>query len=437
MAQGRSRLPFAVKPLSGIFIALCLFGLAAGLAWLTGSAAQQSGGSSRIAPVMRSTGVSSGNTPALVIKNLEEELRRGPERWVEDYSREELDKLDTGESLGDGFRGPNQGLAYASRWAAHDPEAVFAWIERRGFMPGLLTMDQSREFVSVLFEAWIEKTPEDALAAAVRFSRPAHRAQALALVLQNLWRSDPARARELIAQHAGLLASGPERVLRYEKDDLGPVDLEFLKSLPPGPARGKLLAGLLSDSAQSDSVWDSSKTESANHAAAFWNSAPDDLKRELVAGGFSLSYAQSYEDQSAGRKVPLLGADVLLREHAEATGDFFDLLNFAEGPAKEWARRDLEAAFAWTQAHLKGETRLELSAELFRQTAASDFDHAVEVWQSLPDGVLKARAAGTLTGGAPEERKAEAQAIMDGLSTAYREIARGAVTEVRTLYLRP
>ncbi|HEX2746698.1 MAG TPA: hypothetical protein VHM91_01770, partial [Verrucomicrobiales bacterium] len=242
--------------------------------------------------------------------------------------------------------------------------------------------------------------------------------------------------RGLIAQHAGLLATAPDGVLKYAGDDQGPADVEFLTTLPPGPARGKLLANLLADSAQADTVWDPYKTGAANHAAAFWNNAPEELRRELVQGGFSLSYAQSYEDHSKGQNIPLKGAEDLLRERAEATGEFFDLLNFVEGPAEEWARRDLEAAFAWTQAHLKGETRLEYSSELFRSTAASDFDHAVEVWRSLPDGVLKARAAGALAGGAPEERKAEAQALMGGLSTAHRRIAEGVVTRTITLYPR-
>ncbi|HEX2750525.1 MAG TPA: hypothetical protein VHM91_21140, partial [Verrucomicrobiales bacterium] len=191
-----------MKPLNGISITLCLFGLSAGLAWLTGSPAQRSGASAPLVPVLRGAVEPSDSSPSQVIANFEEELLRGPERAGDEHcSREEArvcaDKFMFGNSM-DPF-GPNEGLAYVDSWSREDPEAVFEWIERRGFMPGLLETDQSRVIVSILFQHWIEEDREQALAAALRFSRTAHRAQALALVLQNLWRSDPACARGLIA----------------------------------------------------------------------------------------------------------------------------------------------------------------------------------------------------------------------------------------------
>jgi len=53
-----------------------------------------------------------------------------------------------------------------------------------------------------------------------------------------------------------------------------------------------------------------------------------------------------------------------------------------------------------------------------------DFDAALRIWQTLPDGFLKVRSAGAISRGAPADRKSEAHAILQSLSEHDRLRAR-------------
>ncbi len=63
---------------------------------------------------------------------------------------------------------------------------------------------------------------------------------------------------------------------------------------------------------------------------------------------------------------------------------------------------------------------------LFSDGAAHHFDDTLAAWQSLPEGILCARAAGNIAAGAPPERKAEVESIIATLTAADQTIARRA-----------
>lgn len=64
---------------------------------------------------------------------------------------------------------------------------------------------------------------------------------------------------------------------------------------------------------------------------------------------------------------------------------------------------------AWLAAlALKGKSRVERGAQLFRAGAEANFDAALVIFHRLPDGQMKREAAHEIRIGAPEPRKAEA-----------------------------
>lgn len=409
-----------MKPLPGVFTALCLFGFFAALAWLTGTPPEDAAASQRIRALSAqlSSSTRSPSTPDAVLAKLERELLYGAEPVVEVFSGAELDRL---VAVGRDFfhHDGDPAFSYAWDWARAAPAEMCAWLNRRELVPGIFGRDQGERFASFLFERWAEHDLEAALAAAIRLARPADRAQGLASVLQLLWRSDPDRARGIMLKNLDLLSKESPVSLNYDDDKTGPVDLDFLASLPPGKARGNILARVLKSAAES-----SHSTSQAN-AVSFWKHAPDDLKHDLVAAGFSLRYAHSVIEPPVveGTTPVFLGMEDLLRETAETTGDPGTARDLIINHGQAWAARDLDAALDWSQSHLKGRDRLQLSAGLFRSAARSDFEHAVLTWQSLPAGILKARAAGALLAGTPEDRKPEALTLLDTLSTHDRTAA--------------
>jgi hypothetical protein len=72
---------------------------------------------------------------------------------------------------------------------------------------------------------------------------------------------------------------------------------------------------------------------------------------------------------------------------------------------------------------LKGAQRVKVTARFFAAGAAGIFDATLQLWQDLPDGVLRARAAGNLAAGAPADRKAEVAALIAMMSETDQRIA--------------
>jgi hypothetical protein len=132
---------------------------------------------------------------------------------------------------------------------------------------------------------------------------------------------------------------------------------------------------------------------------------------------------------TSGTRAPqyipdLEGMEEMRRRHVETTGDPVAAAHYvASRNGREWAQRDPAAAVAWAQQHLKGEQRVKGTARLFAAGAAENFDATLQLWQSLPDGVLRARAAGNLAAGAPADRKAEVEALIAGFSPTDQRIA--------------
>jgi hypothetical protein len=393
---------------TGVLITLGAFCFSAALAWLTGdpAAAHDSGRLPRI-PVVPSGRESRGfSTPTAVLANLERDLTGAGET----YSTEKWDNLLVGP-----IAGREQYVrAFAEGWVEQNPAAALAWIESHGRSrrdAGVYTF-----YVSLLFDAWAKVGLESALAASAGLSRPSARAQAVFSSLQVLWKTDPARARAVFERNIALLADGERLCACIDRSRTGEEDLQFLQSLPPGKARANLLARFMEEITRSPNT---------SSALAFWETAPPELKQDLLTAGLTRRHSSPwYQFDDTPAKVTYPGAEELLRRRAESAGDRRELVSFICENGAAWASRDLPAAMAWTRQHIVGEAGLRYSVGLFRAAAKSDFDRTVRTWQSLPASALKAHAAGSLLRGAPANRKPEAEAFIDTLSTHHQEIAR-------------
>ncbi len=399
-----------MRTIHGITLACCLFGAALMLGRMTGSPPPPAPGFIR--KVSEVTGKSRGKDAESLLAVLEERLTLPPAAPVASslFSALEMNRLAAGESLTRrGLHGPSRALGYASSWAASDPRGMFAWLQQQGHMPGPERSDQSLYYTAALFSNWARTDMEAALAAASLVRRDSSQAHAFMSLLPLLWRDNPDRAREVIGKYGSLFT--PALLFEYGNDQTGPRDLEFLASLPPGKTRGTLLSLLLTDAATAPDVRDSSRSHAPDMAIAFWNEASGGQKQELVDAGFSLRDARVY---GTVETPPVFeGMEDLVREKAESSGDARTAAEFIRGHGQAWAARDPDAALAWARDHLKGQDRLELSARLFRTFAENDFDHAVEMWRSLPPGRVKILAASSLADGTSPSRRQETLSLLN------------------------
>lgn len=281
------------------------------------------------------------------------------------------------------------GGEYVRRWAEEDPAGMLDWLMHRGPLPGGASFGRPF-FAHRLFSQWAKDDLKSALPAALALQNPDLRGQALISCLEVLARTDPERARDLLAKNIGLYAASGPTPIFYPWDGLK-SNCDLLLSLPPGLGRTRLLNKLFEI--------ESGKGETR----PVWAAMPEALRQDMVAAGFS------GDSRFAG-----LGE--LLRERAETRGDRTAALNFLRNEGAEWAQRDLPAAFDWTQINLKGWARVERGAALFEDAAKVNFDNAVTHWRALPDGVLKDGEAKAIADGAPAERKPEAEALVKSLT---------------------
>lgn len=281
---------------------------------------------------------------------------------------------------------------------------MFDWLQKQGrFAPSMGERHGAYTLTTTLFQKWAQRDPSQALAAAKTIRGPAFDLPfALVTIIEVLRKSDPARAAAEAAENLPLLAS--QRTGSFNAHDADYTETwHSLRSLPPGRDRGTLLARFL------DEVARRRETESAR----LWRELPEDMQREMLASG-----------GTGIRKSDSLGQiEEIQRAYVEQTGNPRTAEAFLRVGAREWVQRDPAAAIAWAQQHLKGKQRVDGTAPLFSAGAAENFDATLQVWQSLPDGILRARAAGHLAGWAPASRKAEMDALMDSLSPADRNIA--------------
>ena len=384
------------------------FALAAVLAWFTGSPVEDSltGGNTRVrSPRQRATAEATAARESAVLFQFERAFLLDPPPPVETHDAKGMD-----EALGPDDRNSGSGccgtsaLSYSIDWARESPEAMYDWLVRTGGT----SFDRTLFPAYVLFSTWAEKDTSAALAAALAIPNRMLRRQALVSTLEILCKSDPARARELMLQNLSLFHAGGQSPI-FNCNETGVVTCDMLLSLPLGEERTQLLATLLKDLAR----W--SIGDEPAKALAVWKNAPESMRRDLVAAGFT---------NDGEKSASFEGLSDMMRERAETSGNPALAAEFIQSQGAEWARRDLAEALDWARAHLKGKSRVECSAGLFEQGARADFDRALDIWQNLPDDFLKVRAAGAIVRGAPAGRKAEADAMMRSLPEHDRLMAR-------------
>lgn len=385
------------------------FVLAALLAWHVGSPAgkmmplDEAGVRS---PRQREVAAASSGNLAAIAAQFENEMLiyRDPPKEIHDS--EWMEGVVAGERTGRNsfvLGCSTYAIECTSQWAEESPAEMFVWLIHQGGSD----FRERESAASTLFEKWAEKDVETALAAVFEITNTNIRRQALASSLEVLNKSNPNRARELLQQNLDLFPPDLEGSV-FNDYNTGKATFELLLSLPPGVERTHLLANLLTCMAR----WGN---DVAANAIAIWKQAPEPMRREWVTAGFS-----SGKENAASFD----GLEGFTREQVETIGNPKSADQFMDAHGPAWAKRDLAGAMDWAQTHLKGKARIERSAGLFEAAANKDFDTALAIWQTLPDGILKARAAGAMSKGAPPNRKAEAEAVVQSLSERDRDLAR-------------
>jgi hypothetical protein len=351
-------------------------------------------------------------TSGAALAGLEQELVRALDPGAGTFTGERLAEL-VQEDFATDLPGPNAAFSYAKGWAAKNPREMFDWFQRRGgfTLPMLGSNGGSFGFLRSLFHPWGNKDPAAAVSAALSITGKRDRAAALVEVIGVIRKSDPARAAGLAAEHLEKLGADTVHGFSAYGQDYRET-WDFLRALPAGNTRDGMLARF----------FDEVTRYHGKDCAQLWQEMPVELRRSLVAGGFEGMHLGDAES-AAGSPGTLEGLNDLRREHIEATGDPRAIRTWLNTGAHEWAQRDPAAAIAWTQQHLKGEQRVTATAQMFSASAGKNFDTTLQLWHSLPDGILRARAAGNLAAGAPAERKTEVDALLESLSPADRSIA--------------
>lgn len=337
------------------------------------------------------------------VMKLEQQLLRTIDPTALSHNGERLMELCLDEHPED-LPGSNV-ASYSSAWAKQDPQGMFEWFQRRGgFSLPARDANTTYGFLNQIFLELTKKDPDEAITAALSCPTKNDCAEALIHVIEQLRKTDPARAASLASEHLAKLETAGGYGWSANGKNYGET-WDFLSALPPGKSRGKVISRFFEKVIRHDS----------KDSVQLWKNMPDVLRREIVAGGLNSPGLESTEQ--------LEGISGLQREHIESTGDAMTTRQWLGTGAREWAGRDPAAAVAWAQQNLKGQPRLEGTAQLFSAGAAQDFAATLRVWQSLPDGILKAHATGHLAAGAPEARKAETEALLESLPPTDRAIA--------------
>jgi len=290
---------------------------------------------------------------------------------------------------------------YSRLWAVENPAEMFEWFIRRDLVPS----DMRKSLVEWLFFQWAKQDMPAALAAITRISHAESRAQALVSTLEVLCQTDPAKARDLLLQNIDLL--GALKSVEFEEFESGKARTELILALPPGRLCSLLMAenirclmyrgiGCGGD--------DSGYYAKAAIGTELWSQLSTDERRELVDAGLRLS---DFDE------IQLDGLEDLIKQRAEASNDPRQASLFIDRYGVSWAKRDAAAAVSWVMAHLKGEERMEWSLILIDFAAEKDFDAAMRVWRTLPEGTLREEAAKRLAAVAPADHEAEKALLQD------------------------
>lgn len=345
-----------------------------------------------------SVNASGGGLPPVAAR-FERELLEALDPGALVYSGAELQKL-CGGDYARNLPGGNPASDYGSKWAKADPAGMYAWFQAQGLrnfsLPGINT---GFSFGNDLFSEWGKQDPGQAVAAALAQEEPNYRRDYLADAIGGLLTSDPAKAAALMAEHMDVLAVRGRSALPFRASNRDYLaNLEFLNALPASQGKDILLAGYFNQMVRYHST----------ETAGLWNALPEKNRRNLVAAGFSAPGIENSGTEYEGFRE-------LWREAAVAEGDPNKIEAVMKDDITKWAKNDPAAAIEWAQENMKGQARVDSAAELFWYGAREHFDETVAVWKSLPEGRLRAMAAGSLAAGAPSGRKAQAEEIVASL----------------------
>jgi hypothetical protein len=347
-----------------------------------------------------------------VLAAAERELMQEFDRSGERFTGERLAELCLADSAD--TAGEDDATRYARGWAAQSPQEMYDWFQSRGdlVLPTNTKRSDFRRFTEILFTEWAKHDSTAAVKAALTCQPAVHRTYAMRSIIGTLRQTDLPRAVALMAEHGEFFREGglPFSV----RDENYRAVWDALTHLPAGKTRSTFVARFFDD------LWTVRRDESVR----MWQEMPPALREELAAASFSGSVI-TMSGTRAPQYIPELeGMEEMRRRHVETTGDPVAAAHYvASRNGREWAQRDPAAAVAWAQQYLNGEQRVKGTARLFAAGAAENFDATLQLWQSLPDGVLRARAAGNLAAGAPADRKAEVEALIARFSPTDQRIA--------------
>lgn len=334
-----------------------------------------------------------------------EALDPGPDPEAGSYSGERLLELCVTDEAPE-LPGVDRASGYAQAWAKDQPDQLFSWLMRAYGRLDFRTGRGHADMTPAIFNVWTAKDPAAAIKGAL--SLQISRGEAVAKVIAVLRKADPARAVALAAENIEVLESMLPLPRSFTAEGEGfRGTWDFLCALPAGKSRDAVLAR----------YFDMVVRSHPNEYAQMWKEMPEELRRGLVAADVGGRYS------GGAAPAELEGLTELRREYVEKSADPKVMAQWLRNDAREWAGQEPAAAISWALEHTKGAQRVDGAAGLFSAGAAGNFEATLKVWQSLPDGVLRARAAGSFAAGAPAERKAEVEAMLQSLSAGDRAIA--------------
>jgi hypothetical protein len=333
------------------------------------------------------------------------------ERRVVRFSSSKIEVLDAegmeSRLLLDLHKSPSGGgveaLNYSGRWARENPAEMFEWFIRQE----LVSSDLRKSLAAGLFIEWAKQDMAAALAAVTRISHAESRAQALLSTLEVLCQEDPVKARELLLQNINSL--GALKSVEFEIFEPGKARTKLISDLPPGRLRSLLIAENISSLMRSGLGCggdNSSYYAKAAIGTELWSQLSTEDRRELVDAGLRLS---DFDE------IQLDGLEDLIKQRAEASNDPRQASLFIDRYGISWAERDAAAALSWTMSHLKGKKRMEWSLMLIDYAGQKDFDAAMRVWRTLPEGTLREVVAKGLAEVAPADHETEIALLQDSV----------------------
>lgn len=296
-----------------------------------------------------------------------------------------------------------EALNYSGRWARENPAEMFEWFIRQE----LVSSDLRKSLAAELFSEWAKQDMSAALMAVTRINHAESRAQALISTLEILCENDSAKARELLLQNINSLEF--LKSVKFGEFEPGKARTELILALPPGRFRSLLMAENIRCLMCEGMGCGGDKSGYYAKAAIgteLWSQLSTDERRELVDAGLRLGVFD---------QIQLDGLEDLIKQSAEASNDPRQAWLFIDRYGVSWAKRDAAAALSWTMSHLKGGERMDWCLMLIDFAAQKDFDAAMRVWRTLPEGTLREEVAKRLAEMAPADHEAEKALLQDSM----------------------